>query len=150
MKQNKCLIKILVIGAIFLLILPSIQGAIQENGIQEQNKVEKNDIEPQTTETFNNCIVLIFGSCNSVGGAVTWLLGLYIPLFKKHITIGAGGEKLSAIVIGDGFGVYVSIENLIIDMWGTRGVLFWGGKSLLVESKNIIGICRAETCTVIS
>lgn len=151
MKRKKYLIKGLVIGAICLLILPSLQSAFAETSNSDlDNYDEKNDIEPKTSETYTNCIVLIFGNCNLVGGALTWLFGLYIPLFKKHIWISAGGESLSAVILGGGAGVYFSIENLHIDMLGTNGILFWGGKSLLVNNKNIIGICKADTCTVIS
>ena len=151
MKRKKYLIKVLVIGAICLLILPSIQGVLGENlNLEPIESDEENSIDTLDTHYYTDCTVIIFGKCGLVGGALTWIFGFYAPIFKKDIWISASGEPLSAVVVGGGFGTYLSVENLYISMIGTKGFLFWAGKSVVIEGKNIIGVCRADHCTIVS
>ena len=151
MERKKCFIKFIVVGAIFLLLLPSIQGVLGENlNLEPIESDEENSIDTLDTHHYTDCTVIIFGKCGSVGGALTWIFGFYAPIFKKDIWISASGETLSAVVVGGGFGVFISVENLYISMTGTRGFLFWAGKSVVIEGKNIIGVCRADYCTIVS
>jgi len=151
MERKKNLMKVLVIGAICLLTLPSIQGALVETSSSEpSNSDEENISNAEGTEYYENCVVWIFGNCNLVGGALTWIFGVYCPLSKKHIWISAGGESLNAIITGSGSGLYLSIENLFIDMWGTTGFLFWAGKSLLISGNFIFARCKVDRCYITS
>lgn len=151
MERKKCFMKFIVVWAICLLLLPSIQGVLGENSSLEPiDSEEENSIDTLETHSYTDCTVLIFGKCTSVGGALTWIFGFYAPIFKQNIWVSAGGETLSAVVFGDGFGVYLSVENLYISMIGTRGFLFWGGKSVIIEGNNIMGVCKADLCTIIS
>ena len=151
MKGKKYFMKVMLIGAIFLLTLPSIQGILGEKPNIEQNDSEEEDInDTGDTNYYENCTVIIFGNCKSVGGALTWIFGLYYPLTKKHIWINAGGETLNALITGGGSGIYFSCESLFIDMYGTNGFLFWGGKSLLMNNNHIVAICNVKNCYVTS
>jgi hypothetical protein len=72
-------------------------------------------------------------------------------LFKKHLVIqatGQEGESLNVIVTQDGLGTYFDIENIRVEMWGTTGILYWFGKSLILEGDTIFARCKAEECWV--
>ena len=88
MKRGKLFIKILVAGAICLLMIPSLQGAFVDIQSSERyNTNEGNDSEPRDTISYQNCIVYIFGKCKTVVGPLTWIFGFYRPLFKFSLNL---------------------------------------------------------------
>jgi hypothetical protein len=152
MKRGKLFIKILVVGAICLLMIPSLQGAfvdIQSSKLNNSN--EGNDSEPRDTISYQNCIVYIFGKCKTVVGPLTWIFGFYCPLFKKHFWIqasGQEGESLNVIVTRDGFGAYYDYENIRIELQGATGVMYWFGKSWIFTGDQIFARCVADYCWI--
>jgi hypothetical protein len=153
MKQKSFFWKILVIGAICLLLLPSIQGSLANDPCPKIKHVEDDvsDVEPLGTTHFSNCVVWIYGSCKTVIGALTWIFGIFCPLFKKHLNIqatGQEGESLNVIVTQDGLGTYFDQENIRIELSGTTGILYWYGKSLIFEGDQIFTRCKADDCWI--
>ena len=153
MKGSKYFIKFLAIGAIFLLMMPALQGTINNNSVnfKSDNSDENDIIETQGTTYYENCIIIIWGRCNRVWGALTWIFGFYCPLLKKNLYIqatGMGNESLNAIVRGDGVGTYFNQENLYIDLRGATGVMYWFGKSVLFTGNQIFARCKVENCWV--
>ena len=64
-----------------------------------------------------------------------------------------GGENESLNVIvrergGGNFGTWYDHENLELDIRDTTGILFWAGKSLLIEGNLIFARCTAETAFI--
>lgn len=152
MKRKKCFLQVLVIGAICLLLLPSIQGSMGNIPSSKPDEIqEDNDTETSETHYFSNCIVWIYGKCKSVTGALTWIFGIFCPLFKKHLNIratGQEGESLNVIVTQDGLGTYLNQENIMIDMRGATGILYWFGKSLILEGDTIFARCKVDDCWI--
>lgn len=143
---------VLVLVAICLLTLPSVQGTLEDIPETIQNDSDEKEI-CETTDTivYSNCVVRIAGNCKSVGGALTWVFGFFCPLFKKHLWIqatGQEGEVLNVLVTGDGVGTYYDQENIRIEMTGASGVMYWYGKSLILEGDRIFARCKAETCWI--
>jgi hypothetical protein len=148
MDDMKFLKKIVIILAIFLLIFPSVQGALNTNSVVKEKFLnEKNTPIKEDTDHFTNCIIVVFGKCDTVQGPLVWLFGFYCPIFKRNFRVMASGrenESLNAMVIGRGiFATYYSIENVIIDINRARGVLYYFGKSLLINGNNILAFCKA-------
>jgi len=142
--------KAIVILAICLLMLPSFSVALGEIPNLEENKIkEENEVEPLDTDTYSNCRILVSGQCDTVLGPLVWLLGFYCPLFKRNFIIRASGgetEKLNVIVFGNGnFGTYYDLENIQLDIRSASGILFWYGKSILLEGNRIFAFCNAKT-----
>jgi len=155
MKRKKHFEKLLVIGTICLLTLLSLQVALGGTPNSELSDSEENPISNTAgTSQYTDCIVIIFGKCDTVQGPQTWLFGVYCPLFKKDIVIQSkGGENESLNVIvrergGGNFGTWYDHENLKLDLRGTTGILFWAGKSLLIEGNQIFARCKAETAFI--
>jgi hypothetical protein len=152
MKGSKYFIKYLAIGAIFLLMMPALQGSINntENLIIDATK-ENDIIESQGTTHYEDCIIVIWGRCNRVWGALTWLFGFYCPLLKKNLFIqasGMGNESLNAMVRGDGVGTYFDQENIHIELRGATGVMYWFSKSLFFTGNQLFARCKAENCWI--
>ena len=139
MKGRSAFYKILIIWAIVFLMLASLPVTLGRTDEQEK--------EPLETKTFTNCVIWVFGKCNTVTGPLLWKLGLYCPLLDKNFGIeanGEEGEKLNVIIRGEEFGVYYGYENMDIDIARARGILFWGGQSLLIDEPIIFLRCRAD------
>ena len=153
MKRKNYFWKILVIGAICLLLLPSIQGSIANvPGPKIKNAEDDDNVEPKGTTQFSNCVVWIYGNCKTVTGALTWIFGIFSPLFKKNLLIQAKGqenESLNVIVTQDGLATYFDQENIKIELSGTTGILYWYGKSLILEGDQIFARCKAENLSLI-
>ncbi len=136
--------RFLIIGTIFLLILSTIQVVLGNNLDTNEPKI----INAENNESFNDCIIIIFGKCNDVTGPFLWKFGLYCNFFKKDFTIDAKGEideTINIIIRGGGnFKFLWGKENINIKLNGATGILFWGGKSIIVESNHIIARCQAD------
>lgn len=131
MKKNRLLGKGLVIGIVFLLIFLS------------------SPITSATTDSYDNKLVIIVGKCNTVYGPFLWRLGLYIPIFKKDITIvsnGEEGEAISVFVSPPGMAVYYSKKNVRISLQDARGIFFWSEKSPFFNNTPpfLLISCKAE------
>jgi hypothetical protein len=135
---------IFIIGAIFLLLLSSIQIVLGNN----IDPNEPQTINFQNNEYFNDCIILIFGTCNDVKGPLLWRLGLYCNFFKKDFTINANGEideNINLMVRGGGsFKFLWGKEDINIHLNGATGILFWGVKSILLDTNHIIARCQVK------
>ena len=129
---------------VFLLIINSIQVVV---GINTDNK-ESKIINAGFTDNFPDCIIIVFGKCNDVTGPILWKFGLYCNFFKKDFTINAKGEESETINImirgGGSFKFLWGKETINIQLKGATGILFWGAKSIIVESPHIIARCQAE------
>jgi len=152
MKRKKYINIFLVIGAICLLVLPSIQAAMYNPSIAELNKSDKvKDTSVSDTFHFQNCIIWVVGKCKNVGGALTWIFGFYCPLFKKNLWIQASGqenEALTVFVRGGGVGTYIDYENILIDLNGATGILYWFGKSWINKGDSIFARCKVDDCWI--
>jgi hypothetical protein len=141
--------RILMIGAILLLLLSSIQVVLGEN----IDTIEPKIITTENNERFNDCIILIFGKCNDVSGPLLWKLGLYCNFIRKDFTINANGEideNINIIIRGGGsFKFLWGKENIKINLNRATGILFWGGKSVIVESNHIIARCQADSAYLV-
>jgi len=153
MKRKKYFNIFLVIGAICLLVIPSVQGVLYNKTISEEKNSNEKNCETMGAITYNNCVVWIYGKCKNVGGALTWIFGFYCPLLKKHLWIqasGQEGESLNVLVTGDGIGTYLSQENIYIELWGATGIMYWFGKSWFFEGDSIFARCKVDTCLVVT
>ncbi|MCK4365967.1 MAG: hypothetical protein KAW45_07940 [Thermoplasmatales archaeon] len=152
MERKKYFKIVLVIVAICLLTLPSVQGALRDIPETIQNDSNEEDIsETKGTIQYSNCVVWITGNCKSVGGTLTWIFGFFCPLFKKHLWIqasGQEGEVLNVLVTSDGIGTYYDQEHIRIEMFGATGIMYWYGKSWFLEGDRIFARCKADTCLV--
>lgn len=147
MKGKRHLKKILVIGAILLMIIP-----VLPVGLSSNTNFEKKQTNLTTaTDYFEDSIVLIIGKCNVVQGPLMWIFGLYIPILKKSFLIRASGgedEQLNVIVRGSKFAAYIDAENILVEFNGARGILFYGEKSIITNSSRIFARCKAENIFV--
>ena len=139
----------LITATIILLLLSTIQIVIGDNVSNKEAEI----INAENNDSFNDCIILIFGKCNDVTGPILWKFGLYCNFFKKDFTINANGEideTINLIIRGGGsFKFMWGKENIKINLNGATGILFWGGKSLLVENNFIIARCQADNAYLI-
>jgi hypothetical protein len=128
-----------------LLLFSTIQIVLGGNIDNTEPKIIKTEI----NETFDDCIILIFGTCNEVQGPVLWRLGLYCNLIKKNFVINAKGEideNVNIIIRGGGsFKFLWGKENIFIRINGATGILFWGEKSILLDTNHIIARCKADS-----
>jgi hypothetical protein len=136
--------RFLIIITICLLLFPSIQIVLGENkdsSVPNKNKGGYN-------EHYTNCIILIFGTCNDVTGPLLWRFGLYLNLLKRDFTINAKGEfgeTINLIIRGGGSFKFIwGQENIKIDLNGASGILFWGKKSIIIDSTHIILRCNVK------
>ena len=136
--------RFLITGTIFLLLLSSIQVVLGNNLDSNEHKVIKTEI----SESFNDCIIVIFGTCNNVIGPLLWKFGLYCNIFKKDFTINANGaidETINIMIRGGGdFKFLWGKEIINIRLIGATGILFWGENSIIVDSNHIIARCQAD------
>lgn len=136
--------RFLIICTILILLLSSIQVVLGENIVSNEPKKETTEI----NESFTDCIILIFGKCNDVSGPILWRLGLYCNFIRKDFTINANGEideNINVIIRGGGsFKFLWGKENIDIRLNRATGILFWGGKSIIVENNFIIARCQAD------
>jgi len=147
MKEIFYLKKIFVIWAILLIVTP----AITANCSNASNFQEKKISSTTTTDYFEDSIIIIIGKCNLVTGPLAWAFGFYIPLVKKSFLIkasGEEGEQLNILVRGDKFASYIDNENILVEFYGAKGILFWGQKSLITNSSRILVRCKAENIWV--
>jgi len=148
MKGEKCFRKVLIIGAICLLTLPSLQGALGDTPSYKQTDTNEScEIDSEGTIYYKDCVVWIFGRCNRVWGALTWIFGFYCPLLKKSFSIQATGgtnESLNVIIRGGGVGTYYDYNNMLIHFQGANGFMYWGGKSLIFSGNQIFMRCKAD------
>ena len=137
--------RLLTICTFIILFLSTIQIALGENIDNTQPKINKTEI----NETFDDCIILIFGACNEVQGPVLWRLGLFCNFIKKNFVINAKGEideNVNLIIRGGGsFKFLWGKENIFIRLNGATGILFWGGKSIILDTNHIIARCQADS-----
>ena len=69
-----------------------------------------------------------------------------IPLFEKDFTIeakGEVGERISLVVFGEEFGTFISYENIRLEIHTAKGVLYWGGQSILFNEPWILAYVNA-------
>jgi len=152
MKRKGNILKFLVILAILILIIPSIQTTSTElPNIEKSETEEEKKTETGGTILYTDCTVWISGKCKSVWGALTWLFGFYCPLLKKQLWIqatGQEGEKLNVLVTGDGVGTYYDYENILIHLSGATGLMYWFGKSWIFPGDRIFARAKADRCWV--
>jgi len=149
MKRKKYLFKFLVIGAISLMIIPVFPACLSEIN----NLKEKQISNSTTSDYYTNSIIWIIGKCDTVNGPLPWLFGLYIPIFKKSFRIKASGQEnefLNVLIRGNKFASYLDNENIIIDLTRATGILFYGGRSILVNGTTIFARCKADSIVVTS
>ena len=137
-----------IVTVIMLLITTTCFGFVES---YEENKIDKQV--NSNYDYYNQATVIIFGSCDSayvVG--FSWRFGLYIPKVRRTIHIDANGvnESFSAVVLksNEGFGMYLNNNDMHIRLTLTKGIFFYGGKSILTTSNIIIGVCNARQVTV--
>jgi hypothetical protein len=146
MKGKVYIKKVLIVWAIFLLTLTSIPLALGESSNTESFNSNENIISTRDSKHYTDCNILIFGRCNTVKGPLFWLFGLYYPIIERDFKIDANGElgeTLNVIVLGPEFGTFISYENIEIDIYNAKGVLFWGGKSLILNQPLLFAHCKA-------
>lgn len=139
--------KFLIIGAICLLILPSIQVALGDNTDNEETYVSN----AGETDHFTDCIVIIIGKCNTVTGPDLWKFGFYCALAEQNFEIkasGGEGETLHVLIRNSKFATYFGYENIDIKLEQATGIIFWGGKSILMDNTYIFGRCKAQDAWV--
>jgi len=146
MKGKVYLKKVLIIWAICLLLLSSIPLVL--GGSSDSNSISSdvNIVNTSDSKHYTNCNILIFGRCNTVIGPLFWLFGLYFPLVERDFKVDANGElgeTLNVIVFGPEFGTFISYEHIEIDIYNAKGVLFWGGKSLIFNQPLLFAHCKA-------
>jgi len=136
--------KFSIITTIFLLISFSMQ-IVLGNNVGSNEPITTEAVNP---EIYNDCIIIIFGKCNEVTGPLLWRFGLYLNFFKKDFTINAKGEfdeTINIMIRGGGNFKFIWGKEIInIELKGATGILFWGGKSIIVENTHIIVRCQAE------
>ena len=143
MKGKNYLKKILVIGAVLLMILSTLPVGLSSNSNFEEKQISSKT----ATDHYENSVVLIIGKCNIIEGPILWIFGLYIPLIKRSFYIrasGQQGEQLNVMVRGSQFAIYIDNENIIVDLNVAHGIFFWGQKSILTNSTRIFARCKAE------
>jgi hypothetical protein len=154
MKGSNYFKKFLAVAAVILFMMPALQASTNNTPNFISNNSEEEDIiETQGTTYYENCIIIIWGRCNRVWGALTWLFGFYCPLFKKNLNIeasGMGNESLNVLVRGDGAGTYFNQENIRIEMRGATGVMYWFAKSVFLEGNQLFARCSVDDCWVIT
>lgn len=152
MKRDNYLEKMLVIVAICLLIMPSIPVVISDTSNSDSSdSYEYQNSGTGETDYFTNCIVIVFGKCNTVTGPLIWRFGFYCPLLKRSFWIiasGEEGESLNVIIRDDKFATYYDYEEINIQLIGANGFLFWGGKSILFNNTIIFARCKANQAWV--
>lgn len=148
MKGEKYFKNVLIVGAICLLTLPSVQSATVDISSPEKIDIEENcEIDSKGTIYYKDCIVWIYGRCNRVWGALTWIFGFYCPLFKKSFwvqAIGEANESLNVLVRGGGVGTYYDYDTMLVHFQGANGFMYWGGKSILFSGNQIFMRCKAD------
>jgi hypothetical protein len=147
MKGKYHLKKILVIGAILLMIIPVLPVGLSTNSDFKQKQTDFTS----GTEYFENSIVLIIGKCNVVQGPLLWIFGLYIPILKKSFLVrasGGEGEQLNVMIRGNEFATFIDYENILVEFNGVKGILFWGQKSIITNSSRIFIRCKADNIFV--
>ena len=136
--------RLLILGAILLLVLSSMQAAIGNNIHSNKKKIA----DTGAFEHYTNCVIIMFGRCNEVTGPLLWRLGVYCNLLKRDFTINAKGEfgeTINLIIRGsDNFKFLWGKENIRIELRGASGILFWGEKSIIVDNTLIILRCKAK------
>jgi hypothetical protein len=154
MKGSNYFKKFLAVAAVVLFMMPAIQASTNNTPNFISNNSEEEDIiESQGATYYENCIIIIWGRCNRVWGALTWLFGFYCPLFKKNLNIeasGMGNESINVLVRGDGVGTYFNQENIRIEMRGATGVMYWFAKSVFFEGNQLFARCSVDDCWVIT
>jgi hypothetical protein len=100
-----------------------------------------------TSDHFTNSTILIVGKCNTTTTPALWLFG-FKWMHNKNVLIqarGGAGEQLNAVVLLSQFGVFAGYENIAIQLYGAKGLFFWGEKSLLLQksSQRIFALCKA-------
>ena len=136
--------RFLIFGAILLLVLTSIQSAFGNN--TDSNKVKTTNA--GGTEHYTNCIIFIIGICNEVTGPLLWKFGFYCNIIKRDFTInakGEDGERIHVLIRGeDDFKFLWGKEIINIELKGAKGILFWGGKSIIMETSPIIARLKVK------
>lgn len=137
--------KFLIFVAILLLVLPSMQVVFGNNIDSQEVKIAN----AGSYEHYTNCVIIILGKCNEVSGPLLWKFGFYCNIFKRDFTINAKGEDgeiIHLIIRGsDNFKFLWGKENINIELKGATGFLFWGGKSIIMDSPHIIARCKAKS-----
>lgn len=99
-----------------------------------------------TTDHFTNNTILIIGKCNTTTTPALWLFGLKW-MQNKNVVIQAGGgqgEQLNALILLSKIGLYIGYENIAIQMYGVKGLFFWGEKAVFLQkSQRIFALCKA-------
>ena len=147
MKINNYREKKLVISAVSLIIIVSIPVFTNTTPASDlYNSEECQTSSIKITNFFRNSIIFVSGSCNRVTGPLMWIFGFYCPLLKRGFLItalGKEGEKINVVIKGEKYATYYDIENINIQIRRANGILFWGGKSLLVNNTRIFALCKA-------
>ena len=124
MKKEELFIKKLLICVICLLLISAIPVAVGVT-IDIEEEYEKN---PAGTDHFTDCVVWIFGKCNTVEGPSAWILGFFCPLKPRDFIIQAKGEdneSLYVFIRSNKIGTYLGYENIKIDINNGKGFFFW-------------------------
>ena len=136
--------RFLIFGAILLLVFSSLQAAFGNYIDSNKTKIAN----ASSNDHYSNCVIIIFGKCNEVIGPLLWKFGFYCNFFKKDFTVNAKGEfgeTMNLIVRGgDNFKFLWGKENINIELKGATGILFWGGKSIIMDNTLIIARCKAK------
>jgi hypothetical protein len=146
MKGKAYFKKVLIIWAICLLTLTSIPLVLGEPSDSESVSSDENIVITRDSKHYTNCNIFISGRCNTIIGPLFWLFGFYCPLVERDFKVEANGElgeKLNVIVLSPEFGSFISYENIEIDIYNAKGVLYWGGKSLIFKEPRIFAYCKA-------
>jgi hypothetical protein len=136
--------RFLIFVAIVLLVLSSMQATFGNNIDSNKTKI----VNGTGYEHYSNSVIIIFGKCNEVTGPLLWKFGFYCNLIKKEFTINAkeeDGEIIHLIIRGhDNFKFLWRIENINVELKGATGILFWGVKSIIMDSPYIFARCKAR------
>lgn len=138
--------KALIIWAICVLILTSFPLALGKSSGPESISSEENNVSTRDSKHYSDCKIIISGRCNTVSGPLLWLFGFYCPLLERDFKVeakGELGEKLNVIVLSPEFGTFISYEHIEIDIYSAKGVLYWGGKSIIFNEPRIFAYCNA-------
>ncbi|KYK19995.1 hypothetical protein AYK25_09275 [Thermoplasmatales archaeon SM1-50] len=101
-----------------------------------------------TTDYFTDSVILVVGKSNTVSSTLLWLLGMKC-IFNRRVIIQVHhgeGEKIFALILPPKIGFYFGHENIVIQIFGAKGLLFWGEKSLIFENDppHIFALCKAR------
>ena len=142
MKKEDGFIKKIIICAVCLLLLSVTPIVVGDTNVDENSPTNPADI-----DYYSDCVIWVFGKCDTVDGPLLWKLGFYCPLREKTFIIQATGkenESLNIFIRDTGMATYFGYENVKIDIRTATGVLFWAAQSILLQGNTIFARCKAR------